>query len=142
MTQQPNETCADCGDPLGIKAKNAEIERLLKLTTEQGQEVAITRERDEALEDENRRLRTAHTRIAEAAGKAAMVPSIDVATALVFDELSRIAAGALASNEQKASVCPRCRTNPIEPNPIFLGTETEGHICGECWKQDRAKEQS
>ena len=42
------------------------------------------------------RLRATLTRIAEAADKAALIPSLDVATALVFDELSRIAADALA----------------------------------------------
>lgn len=42
------------------------------------------------------RLRDGLTRIANAADKAAMVSGLDVATALVFDELARIAASALS----------------------------------------------
>lgn len=34
--------------------------------------------------------------------------------------------------------CPRCKRN--DADPIFLGTEREGHICGSCWQADREAE--
>jgi hypothetical protein len=33
------------------------------------------------------------------------------------------------------TLCPRCLVNPLDP--IFLGKPGEGHICGDCWQQDR-----
>ncbi len=32
-------------------------------------------------------------------------------------------------------ICPRCQQRPADK--VLLGKEGEGHICGECWKQDR-----
>lgn len=40
--------------------------------------------------------------------------------------------------ENHGPFCPRCIEKPLGPKPIFLGPE--GHICGECWEQDRAAE--
>lgn len=37
------------------------------------------------------------------------------------------------------NTCPRCK-NSLGSRPIFLGTESEGHICGDCWENDRAAE--
>ena len=35
-------------------------------------------------------------------------------------------------------ICPRCRVNQLGEKPIFLGPE--GHICGDCWVEDRHAE--
>lgn len=32
-------------------------------------------------------------------------------------------------------ICPRCGERPIDP--IFLGADGEGRICGDCWAEDR-----
>ena len=33
------------------------------------------------------------------------------------------------------SLCPRCHERPLDP--VLLGSKEEGHICGECWEDDR-----
>jgi hypothetical protein len=40
---------------------------------------------------------------------------------------------------EPAGLCPRCKANPIDP--VFLGTEGEGHVCGQCWMDDRARDE-
>jgi hypothetical protein len=35
-------------------------------------------------------------------------------------------------------ICPRCGVNRIDR--VLLGTEAEGHICGQCWTNDRARD--
>jgi hypothetical protein len=42
-------------------------------------------------------------------------------------------------NETAAGLCPRCKANQIDP--VLLGTEEEGHICGQCWVNDRAQDE-
>ena len=44
------------------------------------------------------------------------------------------------TGQEHGPFCPRCLVNPLGPKPIFLGSESEGHICGECWAQDRHAE--
>lgn len=50
------------------------------------------------------------------------------------------AAAAELTQALMQSICPRCGTNRIDR--ALLGTEAEGHICGDCWQQDRAAEQT
>lgn len=33
-------------------------------------------------------------------------------------------------------ICPRCRNRAADP--VLLGRTVEGHVCGECWREDRA----
>jgi hypothetical protein len=35
--------------------------------------------------------------------------------------------------------CPRCLVASLGTKPIFLGPE--GHICGDCWVEDRHREE-
>jgi hypothetical protein len=44
------------------------------------------------------------------------------------------------TGEDHGPLCPRCLQHPLGINPIFLGHEGEGHICGDCWQQDRDDE--
>jgi hypothetical protein len=41
--------------------------------------------------------------------------------------------------DAEKKLCPRCGINQIDP--VLLGTENEGHICGQCWTQDRQKDE-
>lgn len=38
------------------------------------------------------------------------------------------------------SLCPRCRRYPVDL--ALLGTKEEGHVCGECWKDDRRADEA
>lgn len=42
----------------------------------------------------------------------------------------------IGQNECPFPLCPRCQKRAADR--IFLGSTGEGHICGECWQQDRA----
>lgn len=35
---------------------------------------------------------------------------------------------------QMPMMCPRCGVHQVDP--VLLGTEAEGHICGQCWLED------
>ena len=46
-------------------------------------------------------------------------------------------------NEPKALraiglLCPRCLTRRIDP--VLIGSKEEGHICGNCWLEDRRRD--
>jgi hypothetical protein len=43
------------------------------------------------------------------------------------------------TGKEHGPFCPRCLINPIDK--IFLGSEDEGHICGDCWVRDRHAEE-
>ena len=39
-------------------------------------------------------------------------------------------------DKQKQHACPRCGVE-LGDQPIYLGREDEGHVCGDCWTKDR-----
>jgi len=38
--------------------------------------------------------------------------------------------------QEQTYSCPRCGS-AIDKSSIYLGKDGEGHICGDCWVQDR-----
>lgn len=106
----------------------AEIERL-RASAEQDDRLRVTclTLRDEARQ-EAKRLRAALTRIAEGTDKAANVVGLDIATALVFDEFSRIAAKALAGTDEQPG---HLEPHAYVPSPMHQGDcAVCGHVQG------------
>lgn len=45
-----------------------------------------------------------------------------------------------AERLRNLDLCPRCRNRPYDR--ALWGKENEGHVCGECWKDDRNAEEA
>jgi hypothetical protein len=44
------------------------------------------------------------------------------------------------TGREDGPLCPRCLVNPVDK--VFLGDESEGHICGDCWVIDRLADEA
>jgi hypothetical protein len=61
----------------------------------------------------------------------------DIESALAGATFASAALAALRADADRA-ICLRCGVNPVDL--VFLGTEKEGHLCGDCWVRDRHME--
>jgi len=62
---------------------------------------------------------------------------VDISVAFTQDTYRRIG-GIMRSIEEAENLCPRCRQQ--DADPIFLGSGSEGHICGTYWAEDRRRD--